>query len=114
MSIQDEMIINFNLNEFDKRNYNFNKEMDEINNLIEKLNLYRINTKSNDLDFKQDNLINYYVFIYYFIYIYKYEETHLVEFKKYYYNNIFYDYLNLIDFYVKLLLKNILNLVSNL
>ena len=101
MSIQDSIQenIDFNFNEIDETIFNFDKEMEEIDNLINEMNNYH---KKEITD-----LIPFFVFLCYYVENINYNENRIIEYEKYFYSNttnLYYQYLNLIDCYVRIIL----------
>jgi len=104
MSIQDSIHDNV-FNEIDDFSYDFDKEMDEINELIQNMQYYE----------EEENIIKklapYYIFLCEFINKKKKKnskENRLIEYNKYFYlnGNLYYQYLNLLDCLVKTILLN--------
>ena len=105
MSIQDSIQDTFN--EIDEFNYDFDKEMDEINVLIQNIQYYEKNEEEENII---KDLIPYFVYLCNFINNNKInsKEKRLIEYKKYFYSNdnLYYLYLNLLDFLVKVIILN--------
>ena len=99
MSIQDS------IHEIEEFQFNFDKEMVEINNLINEVSYYEEKKRENNIN---QVILNYFIFIYYFITQLNYEEKKIIEYEKYFYssNNLYYQYLNLFDFLIKVILLN--------
>ena len=103
MSIQDSIQYN-TFNEIDDFSYDFDKEMDEINELIQNMQYYE----------EEENIIKklspYYIFLCEFINKKKdySKENRLIEYNKYFYlnGNLYYQYLNLLDCLFKTIILN--------
>ena len=99
MSIQDS--IQYNLNELDELSSNYDKEMKEIDNLIDEMNYY---DRRETID-----LMPFFVFLCYYLENINYQEKRIIEYEQYFYSNkvnLYYQYLNLIDYLIKVIFLN--------
>ena len=107
MSIQDSIQDTFD--EFDELSHNFDKEMEEIDELIQNMEFYE---KKNEEDKKFIELAPYLIYLCNFIIDNKTntnsKERKLIEYNAYFYSNgnLYYQYLNLLDFFVKYIILN--------
>ena len=97
MNIQDNMI---NV-KIDDVSFNFDKEMEEINKLIDEMNYYE---KKNENIINQTT-INFFIFLCYFVNNLNFKEKRIIEYEKYFYSssNLYYQYINLLDFLVRII-----------
>ena len=104
MSIQDSIQDTFN--EFDEMSNNFNRDMEEIDELIKNMEFYE---KKNEEDKKLIELAPYLIYLCNFINDNKNnKERRLIKYDAYFYSNgnLYYQYLNLFDFFVKFIILN--------
>jgi len=103
MSIQDSIQYNI-FREIDYFSYDFDKELEEINLLMQNLQYYE--KKNEEENIKE--FTSYFIFLCNFINKKKNytKENKLIEYNKYFYLscNLYYQYLNLLDFLVKIII----------